>query len=125
MKMNELKSGLLVPAAKPEDPNVERRRRFNEYYEQHKLCPKCGSGNISMTTVGYSVADGATDGNRSWCGNCRWIGVGHDLIAEGELSLRAMRDEFLEYSRAVPEVEYKVSQPDFARWWSTLARYLK
>ncbi len=48
-----------------------------EYYKQHAVCPKCGSG-VGQTLGAYLYEP---DRNHCWC-ECGWTGIIHDLVAK-------------------------------------------
>lgn len=53
-----------------------------EYLSRHPLCPVCGSANIEMTTEGriYDPDRPFRMDNTTWCHDCGWKGITHDLI---------------------------------------------
>ena len=48
----------------------------DEYYRQHKACPKCGNTNLETTTMGSGPPN---DRNHAIC-ICGWRGRVHDLL---------------------------------------------
>ena len=60
----------------------------NDYGEEHKCCPICGSKNISMTLTGFLIdlsnPKKHVDKNHATCNDCKWGGWVHDLIPEGK-----------------------------------------
>lgn len=60
------------------------RQAKNEYYENHKRCPKCMESKFRwQTLVGYIMhvdrIDEYKDLNESHC-RCGWVGSVHDLL---------------------------------------------
>jgi transcription elongation factor Elf1 len=65
-----------------EEENIIMNDVYKEYYRLHKYCPNCGSNSITSTLLGYFFKDlkSAKDNNKADCGNCKWIGIVHNLI---------------------------------------------
>lgn len=62
---------------------------YNDYGDEHKCCPKCGSKNVSMTLVGFvfdflNKPKEYVDKNNAKCQDCKWKGCVHDLISEDD-----------------------------------------
>ena len=57
---------------------------LNKYRRIHKYCPRCGSGRISRTVVGFPFdpnnKTAYKDKNRATCDFCGWKGIVHDLV---------------------------------------------
>ena len=72
-----------------DDESRERYKQFMaEYRNQHRVCPKCGSKNYTMTLVGCPFderhPEDYKDRNACRCNNCGWGGIVHDLVPEKE-----------------------------------------
>ena len=62
---------------------------YNDYGDEHKCCPNCGSKNVSMTLVGFvfdflNKPKEYVDKNNAKCQDCKWEGYVHDLISEND-----------------------------------------
>jgi hypothetical protein len=53
--------------------------KIKEYYENHKVCPKCKCKDYEKTLVAYIVL--GKDLNRVHC-SCGFIGIVDDLVKE-------------------------------------------
>jgi hypothetical protein len=67
----------------------KKLKEFREqYYIDHKACPKCGYTGTCSTYVGYIPVIDANyeikykDENRVTCNKCHWEGITHDLVKE-------------------------------------------
>ena len=64
---------------------MKTRKLYNhidDYYKDHKVCPKCGS-KVSSTYMGYVFYKGKPfkDENECTC-KCGWEGICDDLVKE-------------------------------------------
>jgi len=67
-----------------EHRNMMAKHRQN-YYNKHKVCPKCRTKDYWTTLVGYMMTEDDIetfrDENSIGCA-CGWTGITHDLIEE-------------------------------------------
>jgi len=72
MEMTETACGLLIPTEKPKPIEFD----WDEYYERHSCCPRCGTTDFCVTTMGTM---GNEDHNRVNC-RCGWNGTVNELV---------------------------------------------
>ena len=77
-------------------PREEEYNKFmDEYYENHKCCPKCGSESHSRTLVEYIVdlddVNSYVDKNKFQCTICRYQHLVHDRVGLSEIKKTAMQ----------------------------------
>ena len=83
---------IYAPYIMTTESDDESREEYNqfmaEYRKQHRVCPKCGLRNYTMTLVGYRFderhPEDYKDRNTCCCNNCGWGGIVHDLVPEKE-----------------------------------------
>jgi len=70
------------------DKLMNKFKNSSEYHKHHRCCPQCFCTNISQTLFGYVWRDDVeyVDSNEACCGNCKWIGIVHDLVSPEEMS---------------------------------------
>ena len=78
-----------IMTTESDDESYEKYNQFMaEYRKQHRVCPKCGSRNYTMTLVGCRFderhPEDYKDRNACRCNNCGWGGIAHDLVPEKE-----------------------------------------
>ena len=82
---------MIIWRTEPTDADRQRLKAFLEdYREQHRCCPRCGSDQVSTTFVGYSLdsehPEDYRDMNVSRCFACdRWCGRVHDRVPAGSV----------------------------------------
>lgn len=60
-----------------------REKTLDDYNNEHRYCPNCGSNKYKTTFVGYIFYDYEkyVDRNGVLC-ECGWNGIVHDLVSE-------------------------------------------
>lgn len=62
---------------------MDEAERKRNYETQHRLCPQCGSDNITSTCIGWDLGqrypDRRRNPNKSTCEDCKWRGTAKEL----------------------------------------------